>query len=548
MKKIALVLIGVLVAGIPLFAGGGRQTAPAAAGGLSTVKIFGANREYTVAGKSLKLSDWYSGSIPSRLWDAFVAEMTKRGVKLELDLVMYDQMKTVFQTTLASGRFNDYDMVSLGYDHSDETIAHNLYSQNRLYPWNKAIDQYSAGPARDYYFNSENGKFYAKLQTLEDGNFYWILGTQETYYNDPSYPAGSFISGMIRQDWLQTLGLGIPKTLDEFYNALAAFQQNDINKNGVKDEVAQISMEGFGTGVAEWFGLGRELVSAIDNKAVSPWYQPHVQDYIRYMNRLYKAGLLRVDTEGGAMQANRLAYISNWAGETWEEPSITVPAGAANAYFAPFVLQALPDTPARVWFQSGRQISWTPAFIPARAKNIEGVVKVMDYQVTKDFAILTESGIEGYTFRYDSTGNIIEGEPNPNNVGVDVELINAALPTMFTSGSIIPRHMMSDMVAEILAVAKQGYQLKADFLEACYNKTWPFIMDRDSSVAFPAAREMERMAAIRPDLETYSSELLASLIMGEKILDNWNTYMADLKRLGLDELVGIYQARLDRAR
>jgi hypothetical protein len=100
----------------------------------------------------------------------------------------------------------------------------------------------------------------------------------------------------------------IPKTLDEFYNALVAFQQNDTNKNGIKDEVAQISMTGFGTGVAQWFGLGTDMVSAIDYKAFSPWYQPHIQDYITYMNRLYKAGLLRVDSEGGrhASQPSRL--------------------------------------------------------------------------------------------------------------------------------------------------------------------------------------------------------------------------------------------------
>jgi hypothetical protein len=129
-----------------------------------------------------------------------------------------------------------------------------------------------------------------------------------------------------------------------------------------------------------------------------------------------------------------------------------------------------------------------------------------------------------------------------------VELINAALPAMFTSGSIIPRHMMNDMVGENISVINQGYQLKADFADACFSKRWPFIMDRDSHVAFPTAREMERVTAIRPDLETYSSELLASLIMGEKSLDNWSTYMADLRRLGLDELISIYQARLDRAR
>jgi hypothetical protein len=36
--------------------------------------------------------------------------------------------------------------------------------------------------------------------------------------------------------------------------------------------------------------------------------------------------------------------------------------------------------------------------------------------------------------------------------------------------------------------------------------------------------------------------------MGEKSLSNWNTYMADLRRLGRDEMITIYQARIDRGR
>jgi hypothetical protein len=546
MKKSMLVLIGILTAGIFLFIGCAKRTEETDT--LSTVRIFGVNKEYTVAGKSLKLSDWYTGSIPSRLWERFTGDLAEHGVKLELDLIMMDQMKTVFQTTLASGKLNNYDMVSLGWGDSDESLLHSLYKQNRLLPLNKAIEQYSAGPARDYYTNHENGMFFKKLQTLEDGNFYWITGTQETYFKDPGYSVGSHTAGMIRWDWLQALGLGIPKTLDEFYNAISAFQQKDMNKNGVKDEVAQLSMEDFNTGVAQWFGLGDQMVSAIEYKAVSPWYQPHVQEYITYMNRLYKAGLIMVDAEGGAMQANRIGYERSWILETWNEPGISVPQGAANAYFVPFVLQATADNPARVWLQSGRVVSWTPAFIPAKAKNVEGVVRIFDYQVSKDYAILTESGIEGYTFKYDSNGNIVKGESGSNSVGLDVELVKGALPSMWANGSIIPRHVIADTNFEILSVTAAGYKLKADFALSLYNKEYPFIMDRGSFLAFPTTNELERVAAITPDLTTYSSELLASLIMGEKSLANWNTYMSDLKRLGLDELIGIFQARLDRGR
>ena len=48
-------------------------------------------------------------------------------------------------------------------------------------------------------------------------------------------------------------------------------------------------------------------------------------------------------------------------------------------------------------------------------------------------------------------------------------------------------------------------------------------------------------------MRTYSAELLTKLIMGEKSLEDWDSYIADLKELGLDDLIAINQARYDRA-
>jgi hypothetical protein len=70
----------------------------------------------------------------------------------------------------------------------------------------------------------------------------------------------------------------------------------------------------------------------------------------------------------------------------------------------------------------------------------------------------------------------------------------------------------------------------------------------DGSMGFPTIEEVNRIAEITTDLNTYSSELVTALVMGEKSLDNWNVYMSDLSRLGLDELIGIYQSRIDRTK
>ncbi|HHV95567.1 MAG TPA: extracellular solute-binding protein [Clostridiaceae bacterium] len=46
----------------------------------------------------------------------------------------------------------------------------------------------------------------------------------------------------VRKDWLDKLGLEVPKTLDEFYNVAVAFRENDPDGNGQKDTY------GFSTG------------------------------------------------------------------------------------------------------------------------------------------------------------------------------------------------------------------------------------------------------------------------------------------------------------
>jgi hypothetical protein len=248
------------------------------------------------------------------------------------------------------------------------------------------------------------------------------------------------------------------------------------------------------------------------------------------------------------MQANRLGYTYDWALETWLEPSITVPSGAAEPKLVPFVFNALPDTPHMLRVGDGLGVNGNPVFIPAGAKNPEGVAKVIDFWVTKDYAFLSENGIEGYTYHYDNNGVVIKETPNANNAGLDMELISANLPGLWTNGTLLPRYIMRDNVVEIKSAEAVGHIEKAKFSESVYDDKTYYMKGGTEQQAFPMPRELERIAVIRPDLETYSTELLASLIMGEKSLNNWNSYMADLKRLGLDELISIYQTRLNRAK
>ncbi|GHV28937.1 hypothetical protein AGMMS4952_13780 [Spirochaetia bacterium] len=558
MKRMVFVLLGLLM--VFLFAGckkpgaTGRQTQD----GLTVVKIFGADRQYTIDGKAVKLSDWYTGKVPSRLWDQLQTDLAERGIKLELDLIQEDQIGMVFQTLLVSGKLNDYDLVSPGWRNTDERTRLSMVQQGRIYSLNKAIDTYSAGPAKDFYYNTLLGKTTFARTSVEDGNTYWLGYTNINYYKDPENYVGGPISGNIRKDWLDALRLPMPKTLDEFYNALAAFQTRDVNGNGIKDEAASISISNFNTGVAEWFGLVTGMIAAIDNKVVSPWYQPHIKDYLAFMNKLYKAGLIIVAGEGGDMAANRVSFVWDWDIATWNEAAISVQPGAAKPYFVPLIIQGTPDTKPIVWISPGINVNQEHMhFIPAGSKNVAGVVKLLDYLVTEEYGTLSGLGIEGYTFRYDGEGNVERIGHNSNTVGLDNDIM-LLHPALWTDNGVLPMwvrtaqpadndpHVEKWAANQLALGAPDGYRLKAEALVSIYEKTYPYMQNHEAMMALPTFAQMDRINAIRPDLETYSSELLTALILGEKSMTNWDSYMADLKRLGLDELMGIYQTRFDR--
>lgn len=57
---------------------------------------------------------------------------------------------------------------------------------------------------------------------------------------------------MIRQDWLENLGLEMPTSLDELYDVLYAFTYNDPDGNGV-DDTYGITSAGGGKGVGRNF-------------------------------------------------------------------------------------------------------------------------------------------------------------------------------------------------------------------------------------------------------------------------------------------------------
>ncbi len=64
-------------------------------------------------------------------------------------------------------------------------------------------------------------------------------------------------------------------------------------------------------------------------------------------------------------------------------------------------------------------------------------------------------------------------------------------------------------------------------------------------IAF-TAEESTKMATIMTELDVYADEMLIKGIMGQVGLDQWDSYLAQLKKLRVDEALAVYKAALER--
>lgn len=158
----------------------------------------------------------------------------------------------------------------------------------------------------------ENPAYKAAL-TAPNGGIYYLKG----FSSSPREHARARV--YVNTKWIETLGLQIPQTLEEFYNVLVAMKHNDPNGNGLADEIPVVGMVGKkGDNDSESMSISSMILAAygvvddrvmVDSQTGRVVFVPETEayrNYLIYMNRLYAEGLL--DQEYYSQTADQRAY------------------------------------------------------------------------------------------------------------------------------------------------------------------------------------------------------------------------------------------------
>lgn len=521
-----------------------------------------------------KTADWekYTSS------QIMIAELAELGIRLELECIDNANFANVVTTRMAAG-VDLPDMIAVAFEggvSSDQIIQWG--KDGLIISADEIIEKYDDDNSILTYWESK-APGTVTSNRADDGVLYWfayVAGGTSYCLDTQRYSTGlNYRTPSIRADWLAKIGEE-PKlsyTPDELIDILLRFQENDVNGNGLKDEVVCCKISNHWDNFSANFGLSTSRLVYIDKNGVatSNFYNENLVPYLEFMKKLYDLGLydtsamVTTDMTHELITSNRAAITFDYAYWTDFEKQII----QEEALYVPFILDL--DGDLNNGFNAYCDVSTTTYnqyFVTSACKHPEAVGKLMDYIYTDHYALLDIAGTPE-TYTLDEQGNVIKNDMTDiynsyiEQYGEDegakqynykyASLFNAsvglyALPTMNTLNwvgyEIVDPAQEATTDPNYLAKARIVKQFNDAYLidpDACW------IQNNVNLLAAVTDEEKEYRDMVLTDLDTYASELITNIILGRQSIDELDAGIKQLEEMGLTEIITIEQARYDRA-
>lgn len=369
-----------------------------------------------------------------------------------------------------------------------------------------------------------------KMIKTDDGRYYGFPFIQGDEYLLTS--AGP----IIRKDWLDELGLQVPETIDEWTNVLTQFKQK--KSSGAPLCINQKSLTTSSLFVGAYDTCDGLYVR--DGKIIYGPMENGYKEFLTQMNKWYKDGLLDSDyatLDTNIMQSNILngvcgaTYGSCGGGiGKWMAAATESGYDLAGAKYPVLNKGDKPQFGSYAFPVAGRF-----AVITKDAKNKEKCAKLLDYGYSDEGHMLFNFGIEGESYE------MIDGYPtytdeitkNADGLSMSVSLARYAL-SEYRGPFVQDRRYM------------EQYANLPQQKEALDN----WIDTNMSEHALPnitlSAEAQSELSTIKENIETYKSEMQTKFIMGVEPLSEFDNYVENLNKRGVDKLIQFYQEAYDR--
>lgn len=443
------------------------------------------------------------------------------GVGLEFIHPAIGQEKESFNIMLASGELPDL----ITYDFTTYKGGAQKAIEDGVII---AIDEY-LDKAPNYKKYLEEHPEIDKQTTTDDGRHYCFASIGDDEY-------GGYWQGLqIRKDLLDKAGLPLPETIDDWDKTLKAFKSMGIEYPLTLTGVFQ---KGTFCGA---FGIGEQYYQD-DGVVKYGVCQPEFKEYLALMNRWYSEGLLDPD-------------FYSQDGKTFNSK---ITSGKAGAYFAPvgggmgtylpvlksvdenydlsgtkFPVMNKGETP-KYAIKTDEFSPSTSTYITTACKDIDAAIKLLDYGYSEEGHMLYNFGTEGVSYTMDNGYPKYTDEMLHNSEGLSAQHALAKYTAAIYGGSFVQDSRYFEQY-QTYDQQKEAVKLWAQQEKGHLIPTLTFSVD-----------ETDTLAQKETTINSYMSEKVLGFITGKESLDKYDSFVEELKSMGMDEVIGIYQAALDR--
>ncbi|HEY8499834.1 MAG TPA: extracellular solute-binding protein [Clostridia bacterium] len=327
--------------------------------------------------------------------DRILLELQRRmNIELEIVSIPWDQYPNKLNIMMASGEQLDMANCDPGktlieWARNDIILSYDEYLKDGKYPYVSSV---------------VNSEAYKGLKI--DGKVYFKplgLCPQQWGY-------------LIRQDWLDNLGLDIPTNIDEFYEVIRAFTYDDPDKNNKQDTYGLYVRAGGDADPTELQTFSYILRAYAINAGAGNWVElpdgtvtryevsDAAKEGARFIAKAIKEGLINKDwislkrdsaqgPESDDFAAGKYGIAPTSIPDVFNQKIMSVNSDAKLAFLPP--LNGENDVPPNSGNNGGY---WWGNIIPKTCRNPEKVIELLDYSLTAEGRELTEYGIQGIHF------------------------------------------------------------------------------------------------------------------------------------------------------
>lgn len=461
-----------------------------------------------------------------------------------------DEIKAQYLAMMASGNYPDI----IQWQHNNDYTGgvSQMYKDGIIIELNDVIDKYMP----NYKKLLEENPHVAKTLMDDEGRYLYFTVINPLNSNLEKV-AVTWWGLEMRQDWLDNVGAEVPTTIDEWYDVLTLFKEGDPNGNGEQDEIP------FDAGAAGLnlfmpaFGFQNGVYIDPDTGKVGyGQYSEKYKAYLETMNKWYAEGLIqnvfKDETGAPADSSDPNIYADlagSWKGLSnyWEQ---RLPQVQEKNPSADFVAVQWPKAANGEIYADDYGMGYGDRYmacISVDCKNVEAAARLIDQMYTEEGTNCTTWGtIEGDPINPEWTQGHGTYTVDENGVKHETEWANQ-MTENFYDGAFANkyRYAMSHVsfprwgAADYLAATREEKYVNSAMMWA----------EASNALEYPAAivlsTDAQKAVAEIENMGTYISEMNYKFITGAEPLTNFDTYMDTLQKMGIEDLIALYQQAYD---